>query len=279
MRWLTIATSACFLTVVPLLFAQMTPTPGAGNPFATNALTASAQGTPRPDVTHAGTRKIQALRAAQVRAYAALLEVMQGVHISGQTTVRDVMFENEVLTARLEGMVRGAQTTRQEYDPITEVATVHVQVPVKGLGSVTETLLPTLITTPQPPDSPAYTPSAGLAPTAQPADGLIVDVRARLFRPALINRVLSVQGEILYDPSKIAQGILVEQGSGGYTTDVGKARALLSERGSRNPLTVQAVDVARTTDAQVSQTDAAAIFAANQQTSFLEGAKVVFVVK
>ena len=278
MRWLTAATSACFLTVVPLLFAQMTPMPGDTNPFATNALVVSGQGTPRPDVTHPGTRKIMALRAAQVRAYAQLLEATQGVHISGQTTVNDVMFGNETLTARVEGLVRGARTVRQEYDPMTQIATVHVQLPVKGSGSVTEVLLPDIVTTPQPPGA-AYAPSAGLAPSAQPADGLIVDVRERLFRPALINRILSVQGEILYDPSKIAQGILVEQGSGGYTTDVGKARALLSGRGSRNPLTVQAAGVARTTDVQVSQADAATIFAANQQTNFLEGAKVVFVMK
>ena len=279
MRWLTTATSVCCLTIVPLLFAQTTPTLGVSNPFATNALVANAVGTPRPDVTHPGTREAMARRAARVRAYAALLERMQGVHISGTTTVNDVMFGNEALTARVEGIVKGAQIIREEYDPTREIATAYVQLPVRGPGSVTEVLLPNIDTTPPPPDSRAYTPPTMPTVPAQPADGLIVDVRARPFRPALINRILSVQGEILYDPSKIAQGILVEQGSGGYTTDVGKAKALLSERGSRNPLTVQVAGVSRTTDAQVSQADAALIFAANQQTNFLEGAKVVFVMQ
>ena len=279
MRWISTVTSVCFLTVVPLLFAQMTPMPDAGNPFVTGALVANAVGTPRPDVTHPGTREAMARRAAQVRAYAALLEVVQGVHISGTTTVNDVMFGSEVVKARVEGVLKGAQIIKEEYDPTREIATAYVRISVRGLGSVTEALLPDLTTTPPPPGSMHYTPPALPVPPAQPADGLIVDVRERRFRPALLNRILSIQGEILYDPSKIAHDILVEQGSGGYTTDVGKAKALLSERGSRNPLTVQAAGVARTTDVQVSQTDAATIFAANQQTNFLEGAKVVFVMK
>ena len=277
MRWLTTVTSVCFLTVVPLLFAQTAPTPGALNPFVTGALVEKGQGAPRPDVTHPGTREIMARRAAQVRAYATLLEIVKGVHVSGSTTVNDMTFGNEVLTTRVEGVLKGAQTIRVEYDPLKELATAYVRLPVRGLGGLTEALLPGLTTIPPPPGNQPYTPQA--PPASQPADGLIVDARAHLFRPALINRILSAQGEILYDPSKIAQEILVERGSGDYTTDVGKAKALLSERGSRNPLTIQAAGVVRTTDAQVSQTDATAIFAANQHGNFLEGAKVVFVIK
>ena len=85
--------------------------------------------------------------------------------------------------------------------------------------------------------------------------------------------------EILYDPTKIAQDILVERGAGEYTNDVGKAKAILSERGSKNPLVIKAKGVVKLTDVQVSGDDAATIFTANQKANFLEGAKVVFVLK
>ncbi|MBI5047683.1 MAG: hypothetical protein HZB54_01850 [Deltaproteobacteria bacterium] len=85
--------------------------------------------------------------------------------------------------------------------------------------------------------------------------------------------------EILYDPTKIAQNILVERGAGDYTNDVGKAKAILSERGSKNPLVIKASGVVKFTDVQVTGDDAANIFTANQKSNFLEGAKVVFVLK
>jgi len=247
------------------------------------------------DRAHRGQKEVMAIRAAQILAYRELLESIQGISISSETTVANAMADDKVRVA-VEGVVRGAQTVSKSYDPQKDVATVYVRLPIKGSGSVMEMLLPHLKTVIPPPSEsstpytpPTDTPSAPApAPTPAPdspraaapsADGLIVDVTGHLFRPALINRILTEHGEILYDPSKIAQEILVERGSGDYTTDTGKAKAILSERGSRNPMTIRAKGVARRTDVQVSKEDAAAIFTANQEKSFLEGAKVVFVLK
>jgi hypothetical protein len=235
---------------------------------------------------HRGQKEVMALRAAQILAYRELLESVQGITINSETTVENAM-ANEKVRAAVEGVVRGAQTISKHYDPQKDVATVYIRLPIKGSGSVMEMVLPHLNTIVPPTPEPPYTPPTGTSlPPAPPsqaalpsADGLIVDVTAHAFRPALINRILTEQGEILYDPSKIAQEILVERGSGDYTTDTGKAKAILSERGSSSPMTIRAQGVARRTDIQVSKEDAAAIFAANQQTNFLEGAKVVFVLK
>jgi hypothetical protein len=236
---------------------------------------------------HPGQKEVMALRAAQILAYRELLESVQGITISSETTIENAMADEKVRAA-VEGVVRGAQTVSKSYDPQKDVATVYVRLPIKGSGSVMEMVLPHLQTIIPPPSETLYTPPADATPAPTPvptppvvpsADGLIVDVTAHVFRPALINRILTEQGEILYDPSKIAQEILVERGSGDYTTDTGKAKAILSERGSSNPITIQAKGVARRTDVQVSKEDATAIFTANQETSFLEGAKVVFVLK
>jgi hypothetical protein len=95
----------------------------------------------------------------------------------------------------------------------------------------------------------------------------------------LINRIFTLKGEVLYDPSRVEQKILVEKGCGEYTNSVDKARDALQHRGVRNPMVVKAAGVAGPTDLQVSEEDAVKIFSANQKTNFLAGAKIAFVLK
>ena len=91
-------------------------------------------------------------------------------------------------------------------------------------------------------------------------DGLIVDVRDFKFRPALVNTVVTDGEKVVFDPSKILSAILVERGCGGFTTDPGKAKALLQSWGSTKPLIVKGVGVVKMTNAKVSPDDAAAIY-------------------
>ena len=48
-----------------------------------------------------------------------------------------------------------------------------------------------------------------------------------------MNRVFTKKGDVVYDPSKISQKVLVEQGCGEYTNNVDKAKAALGTRGVR----------------------------------------------
>lgn len=107
----------------------------------------------------------------------------------------------------------------------------------------------------------------------------MVDCGDLPFNPALINRILTKDGELIYDPSALPQNVLVEKGPAGYTNEVEKARALLSAQGSKNPLVVRAAGVVKSTDAEVAPEDARIIFGSNQDNSYLQAAKVVFVMK
>lgn len=280
---------ALILVCPPGLFAQsdigVTET-GVDQAIQRGYLLVSGQGVPGERFTHKGQRKLMALRAAQVDAYRQLLESVDKVKVHSESEVRDMAGESDVVRTAISGLVQGAQVVKRDYDMQEEIATVYVRLPITGKGGVIEHLLPQLHQTPPPPNSKPYEPPAPPAaapqpqPAAQPIDGLIIDVtNYKAFRPALVNRILTEKGEILYDPSKIAQDVLVQHGSGDYTTDTGKAKAILSERGSQNPLLVSASDIVRMTDVQVSVESATAIFAANQQANFLEAAKVVFVLQ
>lgn len=119
------------------------------------------------------------------------------------------------------------------------------------------------------------------APTelVNPHDGLIIDTRDFQFRPALVNRILTAKDEVVFEPSKILSNVLVERGCGGFTTDDGKAKALLESWGSKNPMVVKCTDVQKFTDAKISQDDAAAIYVNNQESNLLAHARVVFILK
>jgi hypothetical protein len=158
---------------------------------------------------------------------------------------------------------------------------VLVKVGMTGPESFGELMYKKLLGIPQAAkDVTSSAPPVSLNPVpVEPYDGMIIDATGENFRPALINRIFTLKGEVLYDPSRVEQKILVEKGCGEYTNSIDKARDALRRRDVRNPMVVKAAGVAGPTDLQVSEEDAVKIFSVNQKTNFLAGAKVAFVLK
>ncbi|MEK6759676.1 MAG: hypothetical protein AABY51_07880 [Deltaproteobacteria bacterium] len=233
----------------------------------------------------AAQKRIMALRAAKVVALRELAEIVEGVAISGDTLVINAAVESDAIKASVQGLVKGAQIVKEAYDPMSEMGVVYLSIPMTGPNGLLATLLPQVLPTVPLSPFPPYQPpvAAPEAPVAPPVvknyDGLIIDVRAQAFKPALINRVVTKNGEIIYDPTKVAQNILVERGAAEYTNDVGKAKALLSERGSSNPVIIKGEGLVKATDVEIGPDDASSVFSSNQTNNYLEGAKVVFVLK
>lgn len=247
--------------------------------FITGAIVVKGEGAAPADKSlSAAQRRIMALRAAKVVALREVSEIVDGVSVTGETAVVNAAAESDLVRTTVAGIVKGAQVIREAYDPLSGMAVVYVSVPMTGPNGLIGQLLPQVIPlVPQQP-MPFYQPPAE-APPARDFDGLILDVREKPFKPALINRVLTKNGEVIYDPAKVAQDILVERGAAEYTNDIGKAKALLGERGSNNPIVVKAAGVVKSTDVEIPAEDASAVFSSNQTNNYLEGAKVVFVLK
>ncbi len=224
-------------------------------------------------------KRLMALRAAKVVALRELAETLSGVRVSGETCVQDAAAKSDQVKAAVDGMVRGAEVVHEDYDERTETGTVYVQLSLDGPNGLTQNLLPEMLAQKavDVPKASAYAPPAPPPPPSVPVDALIIDATGKPFRPALVNRIVVVNGGTLFEPSKIAPEILAKRGCGDYTSDVGKAKAILASHGAKNPLVVKAAGVQRSTDAEISDSDAAAVFSADKQTPFLEGAQVVFV--
>ena len=263
-------------------------------------------------VSEEGQSRYKAMRAATVVAQRDLLEIMEGLRLSGQTTVRDGMLQSDDIRTSISGFLRGAIKCGEKYHNDRRYAEVCMKLHIRGKGGLYDVILPLIkekkiqrVAPALPTDyyKPKLIPKVmgiggkpvavtetvtetaavvKVVPPVSPAvvfDGLIIDVRDFKFRPALVNTVVTDGDKVVFDPSKILSAILVERGCGGFTTDPGKAKALLQSWGSKKPMIIKGVGVVKMTNAKVSPDDAAAIYLSDQKSNLLAQAKVVFLLK
>ncbi len=245
--------------------------------FITGSLIVKGEGSAPVDTTLGEAQKrILALRSAKVVALREAIEIINGVRVNGETTIVNAASQSDVIRAAVHGVVKGAEVINEAYDPVSGTAVVHISIPLTGPNGLVGALVPQ-VSSVLPRKNPAYRPADALF--ARTYDGLIVDCGEMPFKPALINRILTKDGEVIYDPSNLPKNVLEERGAAGYTNDLDKARALLAERGSKNPLIVRVSGIRNSTDAEVPPEDAKIIFGSNQDNNYLQAAKVVFVLK
>lgn len=255
-----------------------------GSAFRQEAILVVGEGIGKKGTT-GGQYRLTAIRAAEVVAQRALAEMLKGVSIVGETVVRDAELESDLIKSSVNTFVKGFQPVLKEFNEQEGTALVILKVGVNGPSGFGAVMYDKILNEPkvkQQLDKPAYVPPAELpspVPVAMPYDGLIIDATAYAFRPALINRIFNPKGEVLYDPAKISQKVLVEQGCGEYTNSVDKARAALGKRGVKNPLIVHASGTVSPSDLQVNNDTALQIFSANQASGFMADARVAFVLK
>lgn len=237
--------------------------------------------------SEAGQSRFRALRAAEVLAQRRMLEIFQGLQLYGATTISDGMLASDTINTTVKGFLKGAIACGKEFDASQGYGRVCLRLGIRGNGSMYETFLPLIrdnsIGVPK---QPAYQPVSTAMQQAvrtQPKevvyDGLILDVRGLGFKPAMVNRVLTDSKQLLFGPSKVLNQLLIERGCGGYTTDLAKAKALLSTWGSKAPLTIKGASVDKGTDVVISGDDAARIFANDEKSNMVAQARVVFVLK
>lgn len=249
--------------------------------FTDGYIVMEGEGLPSANSSTLGQRRLTAERAAEVVAYRNLAQFLDGVAVTGDTTTRDMQIRYDTVRTAVSAFIKGAQVIYKDYNDQERSATVLVKVGMSGPESFGGLMYKKLLGIPQAAnDLASAAPPASLnAVPVEPYDGMIIDATGQTFRPALINRIFTLKGEALYDPSKVDQKILVEEGCGEYTNTIEKAKDALRHRGVKNPMVVKAAGVSGPTDLQVSDDDALRIFSANQKTDFLAGARIAFVLK
>ena len=250
--------------------------------FAQEALLFCGEAVGNPDHRTAAQREQMAKRAAVVIAQRSLVEYLEGFALVGDTLVKDGMGQYDVVRSAVSGFVKGSQVVFQEYSKEKDTAIAIIKLGLHGPKGFASSIYERMSSDPKlkealQTDKPDF--KAPPAKLDESYDGLIIDASEQNFRPALMNRIFATKGDVLYDPAKISQKVLVEQGCGEYTNSVDKAKAALETRGVKNPLIVKASGATTVADLQVTDDDAVTIYSANQKGKFFSSAKVAFVLK
>jgi len=262
---------------------NLSVTTGPEQGFINDYILVASEGLPSATAKSPAQKRLTAERAATALAYRQLAEILEGVAVVGDTLVKDAELQYDVVRTAVAGFIKGAKIVYKEYNAQEESALVIVKVGMTGPQSFAKTMYEKMFGDPKVKKEiigapkPAYKHKP--VPLEEKYDGLIIDATEQNFRPALINRIFTPKGDVLYDPSKISQKVLVEQGCGEYTNSIDKAKAALEQRGTKNPLIVKASGSINPSDLQVSDNDAVNIFSANQKAHFFAAAKVAFVLK
>lgn len=255
-------------------------------------------GSPNPNMP-ASAARAGALRAAKLDASRNLLEIVKGVNLTSETTVRNAMVENDVILTRVEGVLRNfRQVGKPKY---MSTGDVEVTVEMQLTGDLLNELLPdqfgggTYATAgqlvcptcgqpwpagkPVPPGVQLIT-APGTTPTMAGGvyTGLIVDARGLGLRPAMAPKVIDENGNEVYGSRFVSREWAVKIGVVGYDKDVNRAR--INDRVTNNPLIVKATKTygPNKADVIVSNADAANIHSAAATQKFLDQCRVMFIV-
>jgi hypothetical protein len=237
------------------------------------------------NVINAGQARRSAMRIAKQDALRQLIEIVNGVNVTSETTISGAMFD-DVIKSQVQGAIRGARRvgeTRYLSDTSVEV-TYEV-----SMNDISRVLLPmadkapSLIygeTTAANPVVDATTNSVNItsAPISSGITGIIIDGTGLGLRPAMSPRVLDQSGNVIYGPGNYSREYATLNGVVGYTKTVDQAKSDARVQG--NPLVLRGASASGSsqTDLIISNEDAAKMMRAEGTSGLLKDCRVIFIV-
>ena len=220
-----------------------------------------------PNGQHKAKAKLNARRAAEASAQRALMEIIQGVQVNSNTTVKNMMLEQDIINTRVEGFLKGAVITSVKEEEVegSPVFTVEMKACLTGEGEhcgsknlatvveadkipqppfVPETQFP--MTPPQPVADvppPAMPAVGGYRPPecdrAKPVTGVIFNLDGRSFQRQLLPVVVAdSEGSLatVYSAKVVTPNVIRTYGAVRYSDTLDQAKGIQAIGG--NPLIV-----------------------------------------
>ena len=224
------------------------------------------------NAVNAGQARRMALRIAKQDALRQLIEIVNGVTLTSETTMSGAMVD-DVINTKVRGFIRGARQVGQpKYLSDTSVE-VEFTVPMNGISDI---ILPPVTLAAAPTNN-----TGGVGTTAAPTataggvSGLIIDARGLKARPAMAPRILDQNGNAIYGPGKYDRKYAVSNGVAGYSKTLEAAQK--DPRVTGNPLLIKGVAISGTnrTDIVVSNSDVSRIDVADRNGNILKDCRVL----
>ena len=238
------------------------------------------------NVINAGQARRAAMRIAKQDALRQLIEIVNGVNVTSETTVSGAMFD-DVIKTQVQGAIRGA---RRVGDPkYLSDTSVEVTYEVK-MADISRVLLPMAEKAPtlkfeDVAAGGSATPGASVnprsnaesGPTSGGVTGIIIDGKGLGLRPAMSPRIVNQSGSVVYGPGQYSRDYAASNGVVGYAKSLEQAKA--DPRVQGNPLVLRGSSVSGSSaaDLVVSNVDASKIARADGSTGILGNCRVMFV--
>ena len=239
------------------------------------------------NVINAGQARRSAMRIAKQDALRQLIEIVNGVNVTSETTVSGAMFD-DVIKTQVQGAIRGARQIGQpKYLSDTSVEVVYE---VK-MADISRVLLPIAEKAPTltyGDVNVSVSSTAAAAPDQEQAGtdtgvksggvtGIIIDGTGLGLRPAMSPRILNQGGSVVYGPGQYSRDYAAANGVVGYAKSLDQAKSDTRVQG--NPLVIRGASTSGSTSADViiSNADAGKLAVADGAAGLLKNCRVMFV--
>jgi len=236
------------------------------------------------NVINAGQARRSAMRIAKQDALRQLIEIVNGVNVTSETTVSGAMFD-DVIKTQVQGAIRGARKVGEpKYLSDTSVEVVYEV----NMSNISRALLPMAEKAPvitYESVKSEGTISTGVSaqdgsvgsPTSGGVTGIIIDGSGLGLRPAMSPRILNQSGTILYGPGQYDRDYAAANGVVGYAKTLEQAKTDARVQG--NPLVLRGASASGTakTDVVISNVDAGKLVSASRSAGLLQDCRIMFV--
>ena len=239
--------------------------------YSAQAINAVGIGFVPTNAVNAGQARRMALRIAKQDALRQLIEIVNGVTLTSETTMSGAMVD-DVINTKVRGFIRGARQVGQpKYLSDTSVE-VEFSVPMSGISDI---MLPPLTIPVAPANNTVGAEASSPTTASGGVSGLIIDARGLNARPAMAPRILDQNGNAIYGPGKYDRKYAVTNGVAGYSKTLEAAQK--DPRVAGNPLVIKGVATSGTnrTDITVSNADVSRIDVADRNANVLKDCRVL----
>ena len=235
------------------------------------------------NVINAGQARRSAMRIAKQDALRQLIEIVNGVNVTSETTVSGAMFDDMIKT-QVQGAIRGARRVGQPS--YLSDTSVEVTYEVK-MADISRVLLPMADSAPTLQYGTANSTNATAATslststaaqtTSGGVTGIIIDGTGLGLRPAMSPRILNQDGSVVYGPGQYSRDYAASNGVVGYAKTLDQAKK--DPRVQGNPLILRGTSIfgSSAADITISNTDAGKASSADGLASLFSNCRVMFV--
>lgn len=214
------------------------------------------------------------IRVARADALRKILETVEGMTLTSETTVQDYMLDNDRIQTEVRGICRNF---REVGDPVyLSDGSLELTVEMALGADLQNALLGDLAFQDGTPVPIQY---SDMDPAQSIYTGLVVDCTGLNLRPALAPRILSESGEEIYGNAWVDRDWALKNGLVGYVKSVDQVKQFQDRVGTR-PLLVKAKSVKgeQKADMIIADKDGKILHALSENLKFLTECRVLVVV-